>query len=133
DLISLWFDPAKIEMRAWFTYLPPPEWDLYVGGGWCADYADPYNFFAIFQGQNPFFPNPSLDDARYTARIAAAARLPGKARLKGFGDLALAILRTVAPIAVMRTYKSRYFFSNRVDPKSLVYSYVYSDWSIPAL
>ena len=133
-LINLGFDPAKIEMRAYNNYLPPPEWDLYVGGGWCADYADPYNFFTIFQFQtNPFFPYPSLDDARYTARIADAAKLPGKARLKAFGDLDLAIMRNVAPMAVMRTYNTRYFFSARVDPKSLVYNYAYSDWSIPAL
>jgi hypothetical protein len=40
-------------------------------------------------------------------------------------------MNTVAPVAVMRTYNNRYLFSNRVDPHSLVYSGVYSDWSIP--
>jgi hypothetical protein len=33
----------------------------------------------------------------------------------------------------MRTYNNRYFFSNRVDPRSLRYHGVYEDWSIPAL
>ena len=33
----------------------------------------------------------------------------------------------------MRTYNSRYFFSDRVDPKSLVYQGIYLDWSIPAI
>ena len=33
----------------------------------------------------------------------------------------------------MRTYNNRYFFSDRVDPKSLVYEHVYPDMSIPAL
>jgi hypothetical protein len=33
----------------------------------------------------------------------------------------------------MRTYNNRYFFSDRVDPKSLVYQGIYQDWSIPAL
>jgi hypothetical protein len=42
-------------------------------------------------------------------------------------------MRNEAPLAVMRTYNNRYFFSDRVDPKSLAYNYVYSDWSIPAL
>ena len=133
DLINLGFDPANIEMRGYNGRLYPPDGDLYVGGGWCADYPDPYNFFTIFQTQNPSFPYPSLDDARYAARIDEAARLPGKARLKAFGELDLAIVRNVAPMAVMRTYNNRYFFSARVDPKSLVYNYVHSDWSIPAL
>jgi hypothetical protein len=33
----------------------------------------------------------------------------------------------------MRTYNNRYLFSNRVDPRSLAFSGLYSDWSIPAL
>jgi hypothetical protein len=42
-------------------------------------------------------------------------------------------MNTLAPVAVMRTYNNRFFFSNRVDARSLSYSGVYSDWSIPAL
>ena len=42
-------------------------------------------------------------------------------------------MRKVAPVAVMRTYNNRYFFSDRVDPKSLVYQGSTPDWSIPAL
>jgi hypothetical protein len=42
-------------------------------------------------------------------------------------------MRQVAPVAVERTYNARYFFSDRVDPKSLVYQGIYGDWSIPAL
>jgi len=34
---------------------------------------------------------------------------------------------------VSRRSRNLYFFSRRVDPKSLVYQGVYSDWSIPAL
>jgi hypothetical protein len=33
----------------------------------------------------------------------------------------------------MWTYNNRYFFSGRVDQRSLVYSRIYQDWSIPAL
>ena len=39
----------------------------------------------------------------------------------------------LAPVAVMRTFNNRYFFSDRVDPRSLRYHSAYSDWSIPAL
>jgi hypothetical protein len=49
------------------------------------------------------------------------------------GTLDLEITRNVAPAAVLRTYNNRYFFSDRVDPRSLKYSGVYLDWSIPAL
>jgi hypothetical protein len=42
-------------------------------------------------------------------------------------------MNTLAPVAVTRTYNNRFLFSNRVDPRSLVYSGVYSDWSIPEL
>ena len=33
----------------------------------------------------------------------------------------------------MGYYNNLFLFSNRVDPRSLVYSPVYTDWSIPAL
>jgi hypothetical protein len=39
----------------------------------------------------------------------------------------------VAPMAVERTYNNRYLFSNRVNPKSLIYQGIYQDWSIPAM
>jgi hypothetical protein len=65
--------------------------------------------------------------------LQAANRLSGNARLAAFGKLDLELMRNVAPFAVMRTYNNRFLFSKRVDPKSLVYEGVYSDWSIPAL
>ena len=43
------------------------------------------------------------------------------------------IMKQVAPMANMRTYNNRYIFSNRVNPKSLVYQGIYQDWSIPAM
>ena len=42
-------------------------------------------------------------------------------------------MRNVAPVAVTNTYNNLYFFSDRVDPRSLRYHPVYQDWSIPAL
>ena len=42
-------------------------------------------------------------------------------------------MRNVAPVAVSEHYNNRYFFSNRVDPRSLEYHAIYQDWSIPAL
>jgi hypothetical protein len=43
------------------------------------------------------------------------------------------IMKKAAPVAVERTYNNRYFFSNRVNPKGLVYQGIYQDWSIPAM
>ena len=42
-------------------------------------------------------------------------------------------MNTLAPVAVTRTYNNRYLFSNRVDPRSLVWNGVYGDWSITEL
>ena len=49
------------------------------------------------------------------------------------GKLDIAIMKNAAPLAPMGYYNNLFFFSNRVDPRSLVYSPVYTDWSIPAL
>jgi hypothetical protein len=75
----------------------------------------------------------AVDSRRYRAKLAAANRLPEAARLKALGKLDLEITRNLAPAAALRTYNNRYFFSARVDPRSLKYSGIYSDWSIPAL
>ena len=37
------------------------------------------------------------------------------------------------PVVAMRTYNNLFLFSNRVDPRSLVYQPALTDWSIPAL
>jgi hypothetical protein len=86
-----------------------------------------------FPTGNPFADYPSLASAKYTAKIRAAARLVGNRRLRVFGKLDLEIMNRLAPVAVMRTYNNRYLFSNRVDPRSLVWNGVYGDWSIPEL
>ena len=77
----------------------------------------------------PFFPN----NPKYQNKIAAALRLKGSARATALGKLDLEITRNVAPVAVTNTLNNLYFFSNRVDPRSLEYHRVYQDWSIPAL
>ena len=59
-----------------------------------------------------------------------AARLVGPNRLKVYGQLDLDIMNQAAPMAIERTYNNRYLFSNRVNPKSLVYQGIYQDFSI---
>jgi hypothetical protein len=42
-------------------------------------------------------------------------------------------MKQVAPLAATRTYNNRYFFSSRINPKSLVYQGIYQDFSIGAM
>jgi oligopeptide transport system substrate-binding protein len=102
--------------------------DLGVGLGWCSDYPDPLGPLGL-----GFFSTSEPGAAKYRSRIEAAEKLRGAARSKALGELDLAITNELAPLVVMRTYNNRYFLSARVDPKSLVYSNAYEDWSIPAL
>jgi len=104
------------------------EFDMAVSLGWCASVIEG-SAFLPFGGAPPFFP----DLPHYRSKIAAALRLKGKARFAALGKLDLDITRNVAPVAVTNIFNNLYFFSNRVDPRSLRYHAVYSDWSIPAL
>jgi len=136
DLIRLGFDPHQIIMRGYSGSMvsdpfldPQATWDLFSGAGWCAEYPDPAAFFNLLTEPYVF----RVASRKYRRKIFAAGKLIGDARMKAFGELDLEIMRNAAPLAAMRTYNNRYFFSNRVDPRSLVYQGVYSDWSIPAL
>jgi ABC-type transport system substrate-binding protein len=144
DLINIGFKPGDITMVSVYggLYDPPSkrgaDFDIVVSGGWCSDYPDPQDWLnVLFYGKGIQAENnvnySYMDLASWDKRFEAAARLVGPKRLKVYGQLDLDLMRKVAPVAVERTYNNRYFFSNRVDPKSLVYQGIYSDWSIPAL
>ncbi len=137
DLIRLGFKPENIDMRevdkGGGPPVPPPaDWDLSISTGWCVSDLDPTAFFdLLFEGYTSFHAN--LAGSEYGKKILAVRKLVGTARLRAFGKLDLEITRDLAPVAPMRTYNSWYLFSDRVDPRSLAFSGVYSDWSIPAL
>jgi ABC-type transport system substrate-binding protein len=140
DLIDLGFDPANITMKqqGWYDFDPMKDADIGVSMGWCSDYPDPYDWLnVLLSGEQLHEENnvnySKMDLPMWNAKLEAAAKLVGTKRYKVYGQLDLEIMRKVAPIAVERTYNNRYFFSDRVDPKSLVYQGIYSDWSIPAL
>jgi ABC-type oligopeptide transport system substrate-binding subunit len=97
--------------------------DLGVSAGWCSQSGDPTFMLEGFVAGSP----------KYHRRLEAAKKLSGMARLRALGRLDIALMKEVAPAAVMRTHNNLYYFSSRVDPKSLVYQGLYSDWSIPAL
>jgi ABC-type transport system substrate-binding protein len=145
DLVNLGFSSGNITMK------PQPGGDIYtamgvkgndadmgVSMGWCSDYPDPYDWINILlygpsiQAENNV--NYSyFNSAKWNARMANAAKLVGPKRLKVYGQLDLDIMNKAAPMAIERTYNNRYFFSNKVNPKGLVYQGIYQDWSIPAL
>jgi oligopeptide transport system substrate-binding protein len=145
DLINLGFEPENITMKAFSgSMLSDPmgkrgnDADMGVSYGWCSDYPDPYDWInVLFYGG---FIKPEnnvnysyMDVPRWNRKMEAAAKLVGPKRFRVYGQMDLDLMREVAPVAVERTYNNRYLFSDRVDPKSLVYQGIYSAWSIPAL
>ena len=136
-LIRLGFRAENITMKGYsggtiYTAMGTHGSDLDIGVsmGWCSDDPDP---FALLSGFFVPWNSVAMSSANYRAKLAAANRLHGSARLKALGRLDLEITKNLAPAAFMRTYNDRFFFSSRVDPRSLTYSHAYQAWSIPAL
>jgi len=145
DLINLGFSSGNITMKGFsggniYDAMGKRgnDADIGVSMGWCSDYPDPYDWINILlygpsiQDENnvnySYFNNP-----RWNKRMENAAKLVGPKRLKVYGQMDIDIMKKAAPMAVERTYNNRYFFSNRVNSKGLVYQGIYQDWSIPAL
>ena len=143
DLINVGFSQENITMKGFsggdiYTALGMrgSDADIAVSIASCGDFADAEDWIrSLFYGSANYFTNYSqMNLARWNRKIDAASKLVGpKQRLEAFGRLDIEIMKKVAPIAVERTFNNRYFFSDRVDPKSLVYQGIYQDWSIPAL
>jgi ABC-type transport system substrate-binding protein len=141
DLINLGFEPGNITMKpfsgSWWGN-PMVDADIGVSMGWCSDYPDPFDWINVLLNGKTVDDENSVNYSfmnlpKWNRKMAAAARLVGPKRFKVYGQMDLDLMRQVAPMAVERTYNNRYFFSNRLDPKSLVYQGIYQDWSIPAL
>jgi hypothetical protein len=99
--------------------------------GWCGDYPlDPAFLINLALDPTHAF---GTAGGKYAGELAAALKLKGSARERALGRLDLEVTTRLAPAVVLGAYNNRYFFSSRVDPRSLVYQNVYTDWSIPAL
>jgi hypothetical protein len=109
-----------------------------VSMGWCSDYPDPYDWLNILL----YGPGIQADNnvnysymnlPAWNKKLANAAKMVGPNRYKTYGKLDIDVMNQVAPVAVTRTYNTRYLFSSRVNSKSLVFSKVYADFSIGAM
>jgi len=145
DLQRLGFKASNIE------YTPFPGSDIYdaigkksanfdmaLSVGWCQDYPDPYDFVnKLLDGNNIQAENNDnwayFNNAKYNKKMAAVSPLVGAKRFAAYRALDKDISTNAAPWATMNTVNNVYIFSNKIDPKSLVYQGVYQDWSIPAL
>jgi peptide/nickel transport system substrate-binding protein len=145
DLINLGFQAGDINMKGFSggniydaMGVKGNDADIGVSMGWCSDYPDPYDWInVLLYGGNITDENnvnySFFNNSFWNKKMENAARLVGPNRLKVYGQLDLDIMKKAAPMAAERTYNNRYFFSNRVNVKSLVYQGIYQDWSIPAL
>jgi peptide/nickel transport system substrate-binding protein len=145
DLISIGFNPGDITMKGFsggniYTAMGVRgnDADIGVSMGWCSDYPDPYDWLNIlfFGGSIQAENNVNysyMNLAPWNAKLTKAAKLVGPNRYKTYGQLDIDIMNQVAPVAVTRTYNTRYFFSDRVNPQSLVFSKTYADFSIGAM
>ena len=139
DLVKLGVDPARIKLKPYggadiYDALGKrrTDLDLGVGVGWCADTSpvDPAALVRQALESSSLF---GIDSAKYTRRLQAALRLTGAAQYRALGKLDVDLTTGLAPTVVLGVYNNRYFFSSRVNPRSLVYQNVYADWSIPRL
>jgi peptide/nickel transport system substrate-binding protein len=135
DLINLGFEPANITMKGfsggdiYTAMVRGSDFDLGVSLGMCTDYpVDPPAFLP--RGSDGLF---VPDSPEYRAKLAAASALKGRARVKALGKLDIWLMKNVAPFAVTNIYNDRYFFSDRVDPRSLTFHTVYTGPNIPSL
>jgi ABC-type oligopeptide transport system substrate-binding subunit len=137
-LVKLGIAPGRITLKAFSGAdiydamgKRSTDLDLGTGVGWCSDYLfDSASPLRAVLRPNSLQPGSST---KYDRKLQAALKLKGPARDRALGRLDLEVTRELAPAVVLNVYNNRYFFSSRVDRRSLVYSNVNTDWSIPAL
>jgi ABC-type oligopeptide transport system substrate-binding subunit len=86
---------------------------------WSADYADPYDFLnVLLDGKNIGDTNNQnfayFNDAKYTKKLEAAAKLTGDARYKTYGELDVDLAAHQAPWAAWANANARIFVSSKV-------------------
>jgi len=96
-------------------------------GGWCADYADGYDYINVnFDGRTIGDTGNTdyeyFNNATFNHDMDHAASLTGKARATAYGNLDAEFMHNYAPIIPTQISNSRIFASKRV------HNWVYSTW-----
>lgn len=96
-------------------------------GGWCADYADGYDYINVnFDGRTIGDTGNTdyeyFNSSKFNSDMDAAAAKTGKARATAYGNLDAEFMHTYAPIIPTQISNSRIFASKRV------HNWVYSTW-----
>src|SRR5207342_2714892 len=145
DLINLGFKDSNIKLKGFsgtqiYTAMGKKGTDADMGAsmGWCSDYSDPYDWLNVLFAGSSILPENGnnwsyMNMAKWNKKFAAVSRLVGPKRYKTYGQMDLDLMIQIAPVAVERTYNNRYLFSNRINPKSLVYQGIYQEWSYGAM
>ncbi len=110
------------------------DFDMFLIG-WVADYPDPFDFInVLLDGSNIQDANNNnysyLNDAKYNARMKAAAKLSGEPRYKAYGQLDIDLMKNLAPWAPFSNSNSREFVSSRIA--NYIHHPVYSGMVINA-
>jgi ABC-type transport system substrate-binding protein len=105
----------------------------FTTGGWCQDYPDPYDFInVLLYGGNIQEENNNnlayFNNSAYNKRMEAAAKKFGAARLSAYQSLENDLVAKQGPWAAWNQPTNQFFFSSRVDTKSLVYQAIYEEF-----
>jgi ABC-type oligopeptide transport system substrate-binding subunit len=105
----------------------------FTTGGWCQDYPDPYDFInVLLYGGNIQEENNNnlayFNNATFNKRMERSAKLIGAPRMKAYMALENDLVTQQAPWAAWTQPTNQFFFSNRVDTRSLVYQNIYEEY-----
>jgi hypothetical protein len=126
-LVGLGFDSSKVEMDGFAGFniytavgTHGTPFNLVVGIGSCADRPDPASPIGqALRGFGDFSPS----SAAYNRAFQVLTRsLKGKARVRALGRFDVALATNLAPVAVLWAWNDLTFFSDRVEPASLVFT-----------
>jgi peptide/nickel transport system substrate-binding protein len=105
----------------------PGGYNITASGGWCADYADGYDYINVNFDGRTIGPTGNTDyeyfnNAQFNKDMDHAASLTGKARATAYGNLDAEFMHNYAPIIPDEISNTRIFASKRV------HNWVYSTW-----
>lgn len=107
-----------------------------VRAGWCADYADPFDWFNVLMAGNLIQDKNNvnlsyIDDKSLNAKLDKASKLSGDARFAAYQALDKDVMKNYVPWAPTYVLNSRYLVSART--KNNIYSPYFTEPFIQAL